>query len=321
MRNTATAARHVELREPVRTASRAPVRVLGAASGVGAPDPRCANGPAALRRHGLIAELRQAGVDAAWSATITPPAAGDTVTVVAAVAEGLASRTEELVARGRIPVVLGGDHSCAVGTWKGIARGMAARGAASGDAPGLVWIDAHMDAHTAQTSMSGNLHGMPLACLLGEGDPRLTGVAGGIRLDPRRVCLVGVRSFETGEAALLRRLGVRVFFMHDVERQGLPAVMREALAMAGNGSAYGISLDLDAVDPRDAPGVGSPVAGGIRGPDLLRALARYGREPGLAGLEITEYNPDRDREGKTARLVVSTIASLLAPRPLSVVPA
>src|SRR5262249_54830029 len=132
---------------------------VGAACGAGAPDPRCANGPAALRKHGLVAELRHAGMDAAWSSTITPPSTGDTVTVVATVAEALASRTEELVARGRIPVVLGGDHSCAVGTWKGIARGMAARAATLGHVPehpllaalGLVWIDAHMDAHTAQT--------------------------------------------------------------------------------------------------------------------------------------------------------------------------
>jgi len=281
-----------------------------------------------LRRHGLVARLRQAGVDAAWSATIAPPAAGDTTEIVVAVGQALAGRAEELVARGRIPLVLGGDHSCAIGTWKGIARGLAARSAAAfldleasiRTSLGLVWIDAHMDAHTAQTSMSGNLHGMPLACLLGEGDPRLTGIAGGARLDPKRICLVGIRSFETGEAALLRRLGVRVYFMHDVERRGLPDVMNEAVAIAGNRGCYGISLDLDAVDPRDAPGVGSPVAGGIRGADLLRALARSGRGPGLVGLEITEYNPDRDRDGKTARLVVSTIATLLAPRALSVVP-
>src|SRR5215831_10868951 len=171
-RNAATAAKHVETREPLRTALRAAVRILGAASGAGAPDPRCANGPAALRRHGLVARLRQAGVDAAWSATIAPPAAGDTTEIVAAVGQALAGRAEELVARGRIPLVLGGDHSCAIGTWKGIARGLAARSAAAfldleasiRTSLGLVWIDAHMDAHTAQTSMSGNLHGMPLAC-------------------------------------------------------------------------------------------------------------------------------------------------------------
>jgi arginase len=324
MKNAATTAAHIEAREPLRAASRTPVRIVGVACGSGAPDPRCANGPVVLRKYGLVARLRHAGMDAAWSGTIPTPASGENLDVVSAVAGALAIRTEELVARGRFPVVLGGDHSCAIGTWKGIARALAASVPASKDPPraslGLVWIDAHMDAHTAQTSESGKLHGMPLACLLGEGDSRLTGIADGARLDPHRVCLVGVRSFETGEAALLHRLGVRVFFMHDVERRGLQTVMKEAVAIAGSGGrSYGISLDLDAVDPRDAPGVGTPAPGGIRAADLLRSLARYARGPALAGLEITEYNPDRDRNSKTARLVTATIQALLAPRSLSVV--
>ena len=315
MKNAVTAPAQLEGREPLQAVSRTPVRIVGVACGSGAPDPRCANGPAALRKYGLVGRLRHAGMDAAWAGIIPTPASGENLDVVSAVAGALAIRTEELVARGRLPVVLGGDHSCAIGTWKGIARALA-----PGRTLGLVWIDAHMDAHTAQTSESGKLHGMPLACLLGEGDPRLTGIADGARLDPRRVCLVGVRSFETGEAALLHRLGVRVFFMHDVARRGLQAVMKEAVGIAGGGDrSYGISLDLDAVDPRDAPGVGSPAPGGIGATDLLRSLARYGRGPMLAGLEITEYNPDRDRNSKTARLVTATIQALLAPRPLSVV--
>jgi arginase len=310
-----TGATKIEIHESLAQGLRAPVRIVGVACGSGAPDPRCANGPAALRKYGLVGRLRHAGMDAAWSGTIPTPASGENLDVVSAVAGALAVRTEELVVRGRLPVVLGGDHSCAIGTWKGIARALAPR-----KSLGLVWIDAHMDAHTAQTSESGKLHGMPLACLLGEGNPRLTGIADGARLDPHRVCLVGVRSFETGEAALLHRLGVRVFFMHDVERRGLQAVMKEAVEIAGSGDrSYGVSLDLDAVDPRDAPGVGSPAPGGIVATDLLRSLARFGRGPTLAGLEITEYNPDRDRNSKTARLVTATIQALLAPRPLSVV--
>ncbi len=316
MKNEGAGTTETGTRQPPRAKSLAPVRIVGVACGAGAIDPRCAEGPAALRKDGLISRLLHAGMDAAWSATIPAPAEVAALTVVSTVAEALAGRTEELVARGRKPVVLGGDHSCAIGTWKGIARAVSPRGPL-----GLIWIDAHMDAHTAQTSASGRLHGMPLACLLGVGDPRLTGIAGGTQLDPRRVCLVGVRSFETGEAALLRRLGVRVYFMHDVARRGLTAVMEDALAIAGSGGgSYGISLDLDALDPRDAPGVGSPVAGGIRGADLLRSLARFGRDPALAGLEITEYNPGRDRGGRTARLVAATIQALLAPRALSVVP-
>jgi arginase len=174
-------------------------------------------------------------------------------------------------------------------------------------------MDAHMDAHTPQTTPSGMLHGMPLACLLGNGDPRLAARESSA-LDPRRVCLVGVRSFEGGEAALLERLGVRVFLMREVERRGLEKVMDEALAIARDGTGgFGISLDLDALDPRDAPGVGIAVPGGIRGIELSRALARLKQDPALAAFEIAEYNPYRDRQRTTARLIGEIVLSLLAP--------
>lgn len=302
----------IDTNQPPRAESRTPVRIVGVACGYGAPDPRCAEGPDALRRQGLVSQLQHAGLDAAWSVSINAPAGDDPSAAIVKIAGRLARHTEELAAQGRLPVVLGGDHSCAIGTWKGVARAMSARGAL-----GLIWIDAHMDAHTPSTTPSGKLHGMPLACLLGHGDPRLTAIAGGERLDPRRVCLIGVRSFETGEAALLRRLGVRVFFMHEVRRRGLAAVMSDAVAIArGKDGCYGISLDLDALDPRDAPGVGSPVAGGIRFRELSQSLLRFGRDPALAGLEIVEYNPYRDRHGATARLAGDAIRALLAPRTL-----
>jgi len=292
--------------------SRMPVRIVGVACGYGAPDPRCAEGPDALRRQGLVSRLQRAVVDAAWSATISGSPDEDPYIAVSSVAERVARSAEALAARGRFPVVLGGDHSCAIGTWKGIARAMSARGPL-----GLIWIDAHMDAHTPGTTPSGKIHGMPLACLLGHGDPRLTAIAGGAQLDPRRVCLIGVRSFETGEAALLSRLGVRVFLMHEVRHRGLAAVMKEAVAIArGKDGCYGISLDLDAIDPQDAPGVGSPVRGGIRPRQLWQSLAECNRDPALAALEIVEYNPYRDRRGATARLVDDAIKALLAPHTL-----
>jgi arginase len=207
-----------------------------------------------------------------------------------------------------LPVVIGGDHSCAIGTWKGIARALAPRGPL-----GLVWIDAHMDAHTPETSPSGMLHGMPLACLLGHGDPRLA-LEPAAALDPGRLCLVGVRSFESGEASLLERLGVRVFRMREIERRGLAPVMAEALAIARNGSGgYGVSLDLDAIDPRDAPGVGTAVRHGIRAAELRELFGRLAQDPALDALEIAEYNPARDRGGATARLIGDIVLSLLAP--------
>ena len=284
------------------------MRIIGVACGAGARDARCADGPEALRKGGIVSRLQRSGLDAAWSATLKPPSGTDSLPAVCAVGAQLGRRTHDLVSRGRFPVVLGGDHSCAIGTWKGIARALAPLGPL-----GLVWIDAHMDAHTPETTPSGMLHGMPVASLLGCGEPRLA--AAGIEvLDPRRVCLIGVRSFEEGEAALLARLGVKVIQMEEVRRRGLTAVMAEALAIARGGiGGYGVSIDLDALDPWDAPGVGIAVRGGIRAVELRQALAQLGRDPALAALEIAEFNPYRDRNGVTARLVAEIIESLLAP--------
>jgi len=230
------------------------------------------------------------------------------LTAVAQVCRDLARHAEAAVARGSLPLILGGDHSCAIGTWKGIAQAIR-------EPLGLIWIDAHMDAHTSETTESGKLHGMPLACLLGHGDETLTGIAGGARLDPRHVCLIGVRSFETGEAALLRRLGVRIFPMREVRQRGFDAALREARKIACAGTAgYGISVDLDAIDPVEAPGVGSPVRGGLSGKDVVNALANHAGDAELRGLEIVEYNPHLDCDAQTIALVPAIAESLLAPQ-------
>jgi arginase len=286
------------------------IEIIGAASGHGAPDPRCADAPAALRAAGLLPRLRAAGISATWRATVRPSPANSRLPLmaVAQVCRDLARHAEAVVARGSMPLVLGGDHSCAIGTWKGIAQAM------SGPL-GLIWIDAHMDAHTPQTTESGRLHGMPLAALLGHGDETLTGIARGARLDPRNVCLIGVRSFETGEAALLRRLGVRIFPMREVRQRGFDAALREARKIACAGTAgYGISVDLDAIDPVEAPGVGSPVRGGLGAKDVVSALANHAGDAGLRGLEIVEYNPHLDCDAQTIALVPAIAESLLAPQ-------
>ena len=286
------------------------IEIIGAASGHGAPDPRCADAPAALRAAGLLPRLRAAGIRATWRATVRPSPANSRLplTAVAQVCRDLARHAEAAVARGSLPLVLGGDHSCAIGTWKGIAQAM--------PGPlGLIWIDAHMDAHTPQTTESGRLHGMPLAALLGHGDEMLTGIAGGARLDPRHVCLIGVRSFEAGEAALLRRLGVRIFPMREVKQRGFDASLREAREIACAGTAgYGISVDLDAIDPVEAPGVGSPVRGGLGAKDVVNSLAAHAGDTALRGLEIVEYNPHLDRNAQTIALVPAIAEALLAPQ-------
>ena len=291
------------------------VSILGAACGRGARDERCQHGPKALRQGGLIARLRHESIDAIWGGTLPAPSNETGIPALQAVSglcKRLAARIDALVAEGDYFAVLGGDHACAVGTWSGAARGLSDRGPL-----GLIWVDAHMDAHVPETSPSGTLHGMPVACLLGHGNEALTAIAGcRPALRPEHICLLGVRSFEDGEAALLERLGVRVVNMEEIGRRGLDAVMDEAAAIAAQGTAgFGITIDLDALDPIAAPGVGSPVGHGLSADGLISALDGLGRRSGFIGVEIAEFNPALDRDGVTARLVGDLLIATIAARP------
>ncbi len=291
------------------------VSILGAACGRGAGDQRCQHGPKALRRDGLVGRLRREGIDAIWGGTLPAPSSETGIPALQAVSglcKRLAARIDDLVAEGDYFAVLGGDHACAVGTWSGAARGLGGRGPL-----GLIWVDAHMDAHVPETSPSGTLHGMPVACLLGHGEEALTSIAGrGPALRPEHICLIGVRSFEDGEAAFLGRLGVRVIFMEEIVRRGLDAVMDEALGIAVTGTAgFGVSIDLDALDPIEAPGVGSPVAQGLSADALISALEGPQRRSGFIGIEIAEFNPALDGGGVTARLIGDLLVASVPARP------
>ena len=282
------------------------VDLIGVASGLGGADAACAQAPARLAAGGLESQLRGAGIDASWTATLEPKRQGDGIRgVVARLAAELSAVVAQSVRAGRLPCVIGGDHSCAVGTWSGAA--MALEGPL-----GLVWIDAHMDSHTRDTSPSGRPHGMPLAALLGQCDDPLAGLADGMLL-PRHVCLVGVRSYEAAEAELLERLGVRVFGIEEVARRGLTRVMDDATAIANEGTTgYGVTLDLDALDPRDAPAVATPAAFGIRGDDMAREFERVGRDPRLVAFELAEYCPRLDRDGRSERLIGRLLCAALS---------
>jgi len=282
------------------------IAIIGAASGWGAQDAGCAEGPEALRAAGLSAFLQTRGRRTEWAETLHPAPGHDRLWLVTDLCARLAQRVAVVLTGGDFPLVVGGDHSCAVGTWSGVH--LAARGPL-----GLIWIDAHMDSHTPQTSASSALHGMPLACLLGHGEPALTSLVGpGPVLLPQHVCLIGVRSFEAGEAALLGRLGVRIFSMAEVHHRGIAAVFRDALNIAQNGTAgFGVSIDLDALDPEEEPGVGTPAKDGLHGEGLTRALQELHGNPHLLALEIAEYNPHRDRNGATARMALQLAAAAL----------
>lgn len=290
--------------------------VIGVAGGYGAGEHACQDGPEVLRLLGFLRELEAGPGGVHWQEVIHLSAAGhagDAASAIAGISARLAAAVQRSLDDGHFPLVIGGDHSCAIGTWSGVQASLAAH--AADDRLGLIWLDAHMDSHSFRTSPSRAIHGMPLACLLGAGigDLRLdaTCVAAG-RLLPENVCLIGVRSFESGEARLLADLGVRVYLMDEVRARGLAVVFREARAqVAATSAAYGISLDLDALDPAEAPGVGSPVPGGILLDDLAAALRSLHDDPRLLALEIVEYNPYRDRQFATARAIQALCRSLL----------
>jgi arginase len=284
------------------------IEVIGAAWGLGGADPGCAEAPRALTP--LLAQRLEACGASALIGPILEPPPGERRKqfAVSKLCAELAAAVAQARRRARLPCVLGGDHSCAGGTWTGVARTL------RGDL-GLIWVDAHMDSHTPATSHTGRLHGMPLAWLLGQDDDPLYGLAAGV-LAPRHVCLVGVRSYEPEEDARLRELGVRVIFMDEVRERGIDAVLDEALdiATAGTGG-FGVSIDLDVVTPEEAPSVGTPVSGGVSGAELARALEEIGGRPGLAAVELVEYSPRLDRDGRTARVAVDLLmAALCGPR-------
>lgn len=283
------------------------VPAIAATLGAGARDPGCKNGPAAFEAH-ADAALREQGLMLSWHRM--PPQDGacrSPLDAVAGAARWIAGLTRPFTAARERFLVIGGDHSCAIGTWSGAADALRPAGAL-----GLIWIDAHMDMHVPDTTHSGAINGMPVAALLGHGAPQLTGVATtGPALDPRHVCVVGARSFEPEEVAFAERLGVRVIGMPEVERRGVAAVLTEAKSIASQGTAaYGVSLDLDAFDPADAPGVGTPAPHGIRATDFAEPWATLTRDPACLGVEIVEYNPARDVAGRTARLMQSLVLSL-----------
>lgn len=283
------------------------IRITGAASGIGAQDSRCEDGPVAFHRsHAWKALEHRPELD--WGRTLFAPSEPrhSLTTRIAHLCQQLAEEVDETLATGRFLVVIGGDHSIAIGTWSGVARHMGGR-------IGMLWIDAHMDSHTPETSYSGAIHGMPLACLLGQGDKRLleVGLSGG-QLDPAHTVVLGPRSYEPEEAEFLARMKVRVFEDDEIHRRGIAPVLDEALAIVtGAEKGFGVTIDLDAINPVLAPGVGTPEPDGLSEPEIFEGLDQVLREPKLLGLEIVEYNPDRDRHGLTAQLIASLIKEVL----------
>jgi len=234
------------------------------------------------------------------------------VTQIAATCERLAALVEETLSRGRLPLVLGGDHSTAAGSVSGVSRYFRGRG----EKVGLIWLDAHADMNTPESTPSGNVHGMPLACLLGMGPPALAELLGyKPKVDARNTVIVGLRDVDQMEKPHVRNSGVRAFTMRDIDERGLRAVMEDALRAACDGTAgFHLSLDMDFVDPADAPGVGTPVRGGVTYREAHLAMEMICDSRRMVSLEAVEVNPVIDEVNRTADLAVELMMSGLGKR-------
>ena len=285
------------------------VRIIGAASGLGAQDQACADGPVAFHRSQAWHELaHHPRVD--WGRTLFAPAAdgGGATGRIAGLCRHLADEVGHALRGGEFPVIIGGDHSVAIGTWSGVAR-------VAGEPVGLLWIDAHLDSHTPETSYSGAIHGMPLACLLGRGDKRLLNIGlAGVQVSAGHTAVLGARSYEPEELDFLKVSGVRIIDSVELAQRGFADCLHEALGIVTAAPAgFGVTLDLDAIDPLLAPGVGSPEPEGLNARDVLEAVSGIAGLPGFRALEIVEYNPDRDRLGITASLISDLVGRVLPP--------
>ncbi len=294
-----------------------PIRVIGVPLDMGASRRGVDMGPSAMRVAGLEARLEALGHSVTDEGNIrveiaeTQSAGSEKARYLKQIAE-TCLRTGDAVIKtleeGMTPLVLGGDHSLAAGSVSGIAEFYRRRG----QKVGLLWIDAHSDINTPATSPSGNVHGMPLAAILGLGPDQLSNLYGyAPKIAPENTVLIGVRDIDAAERANIRRAGItEVYTMRDIDERGMRAVMEEALRAAGRGTVgYHVSLDMDWIDPEDAPGVGTPVRGGATYREAhlaMEILADHGR---LLSFELVEVNPVIDEHNRTADLAVELACS------------
>ncbi|HEV2201224.1 MAG TPA: arginase [Bryobacteraceae bacterium] len=297
------------------------IAIIGAPMDLGAARRGVDMGPSALRLAGLNDKLASLGYEVEDLGNImvdqpetspVGPAEARYLSQIAHTCERLAEKIEKAADHGRVPLVLGGDHSVAVGTVFGMSRHFRKAQLKTG----LIWIDAHADMNTPATSPSGNVHGMPLACVIGLGPRELTHLGGyAPAVEPGSVALIGLRSVDDVERFNVRGAGVHPFTMRDIDERGMVAIVREAVEIVSAGTAgFHLSLDMDAIDPREAPGVGTPVRGGITYREAHLAMELICDSGRMASLEIVEVNPVLDEANRTALLAVELVMSALGKR-------
>lgn len=290
-----------------------PISIIGMPMDLGQGRRGVDMGPSAIRYAALQQVLTELGFEVEDLGDLSIPSpesleVGDQslkyLSAITDVCEQLADRVSTVIERKRFPLVLGGDHSMAIGTVAGSAKHYKNMG--------LIWYDAHGDLNTGQTSPSGNIHGMSLAASLGIGDTALINLGGfSPKVSPENVVLIGVRELDQGEKDLIRELGIKVFTMHEIDRLGMARVMEETIEIVSNGTdGVHLSLDLDGLDPADCPGVGTPVPGGISYRESHLAMEMLSSVDILTSAEFVEVNPILDQSNQTAKVAVALISSV-----------
>jgi len=277
------------------------LQTLGVASCLGGPLRTCGYAAEMLRDAFALQKPEQQRLQLQWH-MVYPENNGSKDEKLSRLNQSISRFSQHWTEQNQAFLVIGGDHSCALGTWGGVLNGLQRP-----DKFGLIWLDAHMDAHTFATSPSGNIHGMPLAALLGKADKKLAAMyPGSDFIKPENLILIGVRSYENEEYDLLKQAKVEIIFAGQID--GLAQALTKAIdKLSLSCQVIGISIDLDFIDPDDAPGVETPAQGGIKAEELLKALALINRHPKICGLEISEFNPEKDSENKTLHLMKKII--------------
>ena len=292
------------------------IRIIGVPMDLGQSRRGVDMGPSALRVAGLLQRLKQLNhqVDDIGNIPVKQPEEqpygekrAKYLNEIAETCRGLAEMTEKALTDGYVPLVLGGDHSIAIGSVSGVSSFFRKQSKRAG----LIWLDAHGDMNTPDSSPSGNVDGMPLASLTGYGAPELVDLLGfHPKIEPRNVSMVGIRDLDARERRLMKESGVHVFTMRDIDERGMREVMTEALRFASDDTAgVAVSLDMDFVEPSDAPGVGTPVRGGVTYREGHLAMEMIADSEAMVSLEVVEINPVIDLHNKTALLGVEMVCS------------
>ncbi|MGD8192813.1 arginase [Brevibacillus ginsengisoli] len=288
------------------------ISIIGVPMDLGADRRGVDMGPSAIRYAGVVSRLEGMGysikdigdIPVARPHTFTETENHKYLDQVVEANELLAEAVSREMEAGRIPLVLGGDHSIAMGTIAGVAKHKRNLG--------VIWFDAHGDLNTGTTSPSGNIHGMPLAASLGLGHSRLVNIGGYTpKIKPENVVVIGARDLDPGERVLIKEQGIKVYTMHEIDRMGMARVMEETVAyLSEKTDGVHLSLDLDGLDPHDAPGVGTPVIGGISYREGHLAMEILAEADILTSAEFVEVNPILDRENATAKVAVALMSSV-----------